>query len=182
MFGQRFECTQFIQMAVVIDAAIILLRSQTQNRCTLRHVNIGEDMKTNKIIQIVCILAIMTPSVVYAYGEGEDINYGSRAMHMLMNDVRVNPHEALQGCPDDMCLEGIDCYPTSSTPVYWRTDLRHAAELQSKLLAEAHSGLYDHCTPCTLVSTIGTDYQLCKLCLRREADLTTESGGELSRW
>ena len=127
-------------------------------------------MKTNKIIQIVSIIACTAPSLAYAYGEGDDINYGSRAIHMLVNDARTDPKDALKDCPAENCKEGIDCYSSPSKPAYWRQDLQYAGELQAYLLQEANTDhfdenlannknlLYKHCTPCKLKDTIGEDY------------------------
>ena len=108
-------------------------------------------MKKTLFNYSVLLCTLLAPNIVFAYGEGADITYGARAMHMLINDARTNPKDALKNCPKANCKEGLDCYPTSSHAVYWRTDLRYAAELQAKLLAEADAGLYSHCSQWLLI-------------------------------
>ena len=104
----------------------------------------------------VLLATILVPGISFAYGEGGDISYQERAMHLLINDVRSNPQDALKNCSSKDCKEGIKCYAEASVPVYWRADLLHAAQVEARLLAEAAGGLNSHYTPCTIVSNIAS--------------------------
>lgn len=99
------------------------------------------------------------PSTVFAYGEGENLEYGARALHLIENDFRMDPKNIMKDCPKEKCIDK-DCYPNVSPgPLYLNQETQNASEVQAKLLAEKnHTGLTEHKTPCVLLESIGKDY------------------------
>ena len=115
-------------------------------------------MHIKTTVILVLLAGLSYPAQSFGYGEGDDITYGERAMHILVNDARSDPLDALKGCANSSCKEGMGCFSHTSYPVWWRHDLRHAAEVQTKLLFEAGGDLNAHYTPCKLKTDIASLY------------------------
>ena len=110
------------------------------------------------VSHVVFIACIGIPSIAFAYGENGDINipYGSRAIHLLVNEARTAPHEALAKCGSN-CPEGVStCFKSALPPVYLHNGLTKAAQFYADF--SAYADCLQHDTPCTLVSTIASDY------------------------
>ena len=99
--------------------------------------------------------AALVPAISFAYGEGDDIPYNARAIHLLTNEARTDPAVALETCGNN-CAEGLACYEGARQPLYWRTDLAHAAQFHAKMTSDL--SCMQHPSPCELVSTIADDY------------------------
>ena len=95
------------------------------------------------------------PALAFGYGEGEDIPYESRAIHLMTNEARTAPREALADCGKN-CSEGKDCYEKSVAPLYWHEDLYHAAQFHANMMNDL--SCMQHNSPCTLVSSVATDF------------------------
>ena len=110
------------------------------------------------------LVSTLVPTVVMAYGEGEDIPMDARAIHLLTNDARTDTTEALAEC-GTKCSEFADnanCYDKALPPLYWDDAMYRAAQFHANMLtiiSKADNKLcLQHDSPCTLVSTAATDF------------------------
>ena len=101
------------------------------------------------------MLAVSLPATAMAYGEGDAVPYEARAIHLLTNEARTAPHEALNGCGDN-CSEGKGCFKDELPPLYWHEDLGHAAQFHANMLSEI--ACLQHDSPCTLKSSVAQDF------------------------
>ena len=129
---------------------------------------------------VICIACVCIPSAAFAYGEDGSIPYGARAIHLLINEARTNPHEALANCGSN-CPEDITtCFKDALQPLYLHDGLTKSAQFYSDLMA--YSGCLQSLTPCKLVSSIASDYpDTCDgnptcACTNHEASCTSTDG------
>ena len=101
------------------------------------------------------MIAVLTPALSFAYGEGEDISENARAIHLLLNEARCDPAATIEAC-GDACIEGAECYASPRAPLFWRSDLARAAQFHAKVINEMSCLM--KASPCKLVSTIAQDY------------------------
>ena len=111
-------------------------------------------MKRSLILMMIACGTLL-PATVFAYGEGEDISMDARAIHLLTNEARTNTREALATCGSN-CSETLECYPETLPPLYWNDGLYRAAQFHANMLTSLHCMQHD--SPCTLVSTVATDF------------------------
>ena len=111
------------------------------------------NLKTFTTISFLLLSGI--PALAFGYGEGEDIPYESRAIHLMTNEARTAPREALADCGKN-CSEGRECYEKSVAPLYWHEDLYRAAQFHANMMNDL--SCMQHASPCTLVSSVATDF------------------------
>ena len=103
---------------------------------------------------------MLIPAVAAAYGEGSDIPYVSRAMHLLTNEVRADIPKAIDIC-GHYCREGKDCYPASLPAVYWDNNLFRAAQFHAEMsskMTDTVFGCIQHNSPCQLADNFAADF------------------------
>ena len=108
--------------------------------------------------QMVTTLLVLTgfsPTLAWAYGEGEDIPYEARAIHLLTNEARSDVPAALAKCGSN-CSEGISCYKASYPAAYWRDDFYRASQFHANMLS--YINCIQHDSPCTLVSAAASNF------------------------
>ena len=109
--------------------------------------------ETIAICSLIGLLSL--PSLAFGYGEGDTIPYNARAIHLLVNEARCNPPEALKKCGDN-CGEGVNCYKDPREPLYWHDDLSASAQFFANM--SGYASCMQHDTPCTLKSDIASKY------------------------
>ena len=103
---------------------------------------------------------VLSPTASWAYGEGEDIPWASRVIHLLTNEARCDIGEALSECGAH-CDAEWSCYGLSLPPVYWDDELYRAAQFHATMVSATEGaswGCMQHDSPCTLKSTVAQDF------------------------
>ncbi len=103
---------------------------------------------------------MLMPAVAAAYGEGNDIPYESRAMHLMINEVRADIGKAIDIC-GNYCREGKDCYDDSLHAVYWDNNLFRAAQFHAAMsskMTDTVFGCMQHNSPCQLADNFAADF------------------------
>ena len=110
-------------------------------------------MKSSLSLSLFIILSSI-PALAFGYGEGEKIPYNARAIHLLVNEARCAPKDALKSCGNN-CAEGTGCYKEAE-PVYWHDGLAKAAQFYADF--SGHASCMQHDTPCKLKTDIANKY------------------------
>lgn len=101
-----------------------------------------------RLFFVIVSALILFPVMLWAYGEGGDIPYTSRAIH-LMNEARLDSAYALRDCGAN-CSEGVSCYQKTVDPHYWNDEFFRAAQFHANMLSILDNCMQDT-SPCELV-------------------------------